>query len=235
MPRTARWWRARKARAACWISSLEPAPGSSISRIFTSRCANRPRSGAACATSMRAASTSGKFVVITSPVRFIPEEVERSMMFLELRPPDLIELVDFLRDETTRRRAKRSCTRWRARLQGLTLDEARYALRRALAASPAAGAGVACPRCSKRNGCWSIAAACIEYISDAHGPRRGRRPGGSEELAAGAPQAFSDARQPERRDRAQGPAHHGHSRLRQEPLRQGHRFALSASRCIAWT
>ena len=28
-----------------------------------------------------------KFVVITSPVRFIPEEVERSVMFLELRRP----------------------------------------------------------------------------------------------------------------------------------------------------
>src|ERR1017187_2912549 len=40
-----------------------------------------------------------KFVVITSPVRFIPEELERSVMFLELRPPDLVELVDFLRDE----------------------------------------------------------------------------------------------------------------------------------------
>ena len=34
-----------------------------------------------------------KFVVITSPVRFIPEEVERSLLYLELRPPDLVELV----------------------------------------------------------------------------------------------------------------------------------------------
>src|SRR5438094_3079520 len=29
-----------------------------------------------------------KFVVITSPVRFIPEELDRSVMFIELRPPD---------------------------------------------------------------------------------------------------------------------------------------------------
>jgi AAA+ superfamily predicted ATPase len=29
-----------------------------------------------------------KFVVITSPVAFIPEEIERSVVFLELRPPD---------------------------------------------------------------------------------------------------------------------------------------------------
>ena len=41
-----------------------------------------------------------KFVVISSPVRSIPEEVERSLMFLELRPPDLIELLDFLREES---------------------------------------------------------------------------------------------------------------------------------------
>jgi len=34
-----------------------------------------------------------KFVVITSPVRFIPEEIERSIMFVELRPPDVVELV----------------------------------------------------------------------------------------------------------------------------------------------
>ena len=29
-----------------------------------------------------------KFVVITSPVRAVPEELERSMVFVELRPPD---------------------------------------------------------------------------------------------------------------------------------------------------
>ena len=31
-----------------------------------------------------------KFVVITSPVRVIPEELERSLLYLELRPPDLV-------------------------------------------------------------------------------------------------------------------------------------------------
>ena len=40
-----------------------------------------------------------KFIVISSPVRAIPEEVERNLLFLELRPPDVIELADFLRDE----------------------------------------------------------------------------------------------------------------------------------------
>ncbi len=44
-----------------------------------------------------------KFVVITSPVRFIPEEVERSILFLDLRPPDVVELagVSARRDRRT--------------------------------------------------------------------------------------------------------------------------------------
>src|SRR5580704_6769671 len=79
----------------------------------------------------------GKFVVISSPVRFIPEELQRSMMFLELRPPDLVELVEFLKEETD---ADEDTLHSVARaLQGLTLDEAKYALRRALAVSPRLG------------------------------------------------------------------------------------------------
>src|SRR5436190_2817408 len=40
-----------------------------------------------------------KYVVITSPVRLVPEEIQRSVAFLELRPPDSVELIDFLRVE----------------------------------------------------------------------------------------------------------------------------------------
>lgn len=83
-----------------------------------------------------------KFVVITSPVRFIPEEVERSIMFLELRPPDVVEIREFLRAELERlpeidaAEASEETLHQLARaLLGLTLDEARYALRRALAVS----------------------------------------------------------------------------------------------------
>jgi SpoVK/Ycf46/Vps4 family AAA+-type ATPase len=85
----------------------------------------------------------GKFVVITSPVRFIPEEVERSLLFLELRPPDVVELVGFLREESRRLSAHEADDEvlypLARALQGLTLDEARYALRRALAANPRLG------------------------------------------------------------------------------------------------
>ena len=79
-----------------------------------------------------------KFVVISSPVRFIPEEVDRSIVFLDLRPPDLIELTDFIRSETgeSDEAVLHSVA---SALQGLTLDEARYALRRALATTPKLG------------------------------------------------------------------------------------------------
>jgi SpoVK/Ycf46/Vps4 family AAA+-type ATPase len=79
-----------------------------------------------------------KFVVISSAVRFIPEEVERSILFVELRPPDLVELTDFLREETGEASEEMLYQVARA-LQGLTLDEAKYALRRALMVSPRLG------------------------------------------------------------------------------------------------
>jgi len=83
-----------------------------------------------------------KFVVITSPVRFVPEELERSILFLELRPPDVVELVDFLCAETTESNPPPDNTlleQLARALVGLTLDEARYALRRALVAHPKLG------------------------------------------------------------------------------------------------
>jgi SpoVK/Ycf46/Vps4 family AAA+-type ATPase len=80
-----------------------------------------------------------KFVVITSPVRFIPEEVERSVLFMELRSPDFAELVEFLREET-QRTSEEVLQQVARALLGLTLEEARYALRRALAGGHELGA-----------------------------------------------------------------------------------------------
>jgi SpoVK/Ycf46/Vps4 family AAA+-type ATPase len=84
-----------------------------------------------------------KFVVITSAVHFVPDELQRSIIFLELRPPDLIELTEFLREETERvtpgaeaiESTEDILHMFARALQGLTLDEARYALRRAFAVS----------------------------------------------------------------------------------------------------
>ena len=80
-----------------------------------------------------------KFIVISSPVHYIPEELERSILYLDLRPPDVVELVQFMRDELKALPGRSQDTEEAVlyplarALQGLTLDEARYALRRALA------------------------------------------------------------------------------------------------------
>lgn len=82
-----------------------------------------------------------KFVVISSPVRSIPEELERSVTFVDLRPPDRVELAALLRDEVRKLPALGDgrelgdgvYEQLAGALSGLTLDEARYALRRAIA------------------------------------------------------------------------------------------------------
>jgi SpoVK/Ycf46/Vps4 family AAA+-type ATPase len=86
----------------------------------------------------------GKFLVICSPVKFIPEEIERDLAYVELAVPDLHELVDFLRREAAAITAaggtiatdEATLFQLARALQGLTLDEARHAIRRALAARP---------------------------------------------------------------------------------------------------
>ncbi len=117
-----------------------------------------------------------KFVIITSPIRFIPQEVERSVMFLELRPPDLVELTEFLRDETERLLSQNEGSavsegalyELASALQGLTLDEARYALRRALAASR--HLGLEClPAVFEEKRLLINRSGVIEYVADPAG------------------------------------------------------------------
>ncbi|MCK6555385.1 AAA family ATPase [Candidatus Binatia bacterium] len=82
-----------------------------------------------------------KFVVITSPVQFIPEEISRCVVYVELRLPDTQELIEFLQEEARRIAAAggtvdtagETLLQLARALQGLTLDEARHAVRRALA------------------------------------------------------------------------------------------------------
>ncbi len=80
----------------------------------------------------------GKYIIVTSPVRFIPEELERNLVFLELRPPDLPEISAFLK-ETAPALTDDVIAQLAPALQGLTLEEAGYAVRRALAVSPTLG------------------------------------------------------------------------------------------------
>jgi AAA+ superfamily predicted ATPase len=106
----------------------------------------------------------GKFVVISSAVQFIPAELERSIIFLELRPPDLVELVDFLREETPGTDPEILYPVARA-LQGLTLDEARYALRRAFASGRGLGPE-ALPALLEEKRLLVNRSGVVEYIAD---------------------------------------------------------------------
>ena len=74
-----------------------------------------------------------KFVVIGSPVRYIPEELERAMIYLELRTPDLTEMTAFLRTETNGQAPEALLNQLAPALLGLTLEEAHYAVQRGLA------------------------------------------------------------------------------------------------------
>lgn len=82
----------------------------------------------------------GEFVVISASTKFIPDEIERSVVLVELRPPDLTELTAFLRDEVPQMvqpEDRASLTEelfslFAPALRGLNLEEARYAMRRAL-------------------------------------------------------------------------------------------------------
>jgi hypothetical protein len=108
---------------------------------------------------------SGKFVVITSPMRFIPEEVERSVVFLELGPPDRNELVDVLRKESGDGTAdEATLLRLAGALLGLTLDEARYAIRRARIGSE--GHGLSLPALLEEKRLLVNRGGVIEYIAE---------------------------------------------------------------------
>jgi SpoVK/Ycf46/Vps4 family AAA+-type ATPase len=83
----------------------------------------------------------GKFVVITSPVADVPVELDRSIAVVQLGMPDFAETMEFLRDEVAALTAggakvdssEERMFEYARTLQGLTLDEGRYALRRAIA------------------------------------------------------------------------------------------------------
>lgn len=80
-----------------------------------------------------------KYVVVTSAVRALPDELERTVMLVELRPPDIVELSAFLRAESNGAADPEILFSLARALQGLNLDEARYAVHRALAKSSVLG------------------------------------------------------------------------------------------------
>jgi SpoVK/Ycf46/Vps4 family AAA+-type ATPase len=83
----------------------------------------------------------GKFVVVSSPVRFLPEEIARDVLYLELPLPDRAELAAALGEEAAAVAAsgvsvdasEETLLQLARALQGLTLDDVRHAVRRAVA------------------------------------------------------------------------------------------------------
>jgi SpoVK/Ycf46/Vps4 family AAA+-type ATPase len=114
-----------------------------------------------------------KFIVITSAVRAIPEEIEKIFAVIELLPPDLAELTEFLRSETaqsstngTKAEPSEETLYQLARaLQGLTLDDARHAVRRALSAGKGLGLE-SMPALLEEKGILIKRSGVIDYVSE---------------------------------------------------------------------
>jgi len=111
-----------------------------------------------------------KFAVISSPVRFVPEEVERDILYIELRPPDLVELAELLRSEALQLSApevpEEILYQLARALLGVTLQEARYAVRRALARSPSLSAE-SLPALLEEKRLLVNRGGVIEFVADA--------------------------------------------------------------------
>ncbi len=114
-----------------------------------------------------------KFVVVTSAVREVPEEIERNFAIVDLLPPDVAELTEFLKSEADQIVARggkadhdeKVLHRLARTLQGLTLDEARHAVRRALAVGAGLGAESA-PALLEEKRILTKRSGVIEYIAD---------------------------------------------------------------------
>jgi SpoVK/Ycf46/Vps4 family AAA+-type ATPase len=109
-----------------------------------------------------------QYIAITAPVRDIPEELERSVLFVELRPPDHVELVGFLREEAARigsEADEETLLQVARALQGLTLDEATFAMRRAVSAGRRLGPE-AIPLMLEEKKLLISRGGVVEYIAD---------------------------------------------------------------------
>jgi hypothetical protein len=127
----------------------------------------------------------GKFIVIASPVAYIPDELSRDIVLIDLPLPDAEEMRTFLRAEA-KRLAQHGVTtdeepgtisQLSTALRGLTFNEARHALRRAVAAAPRLDASSARYLLEEKHLLVKKKTGVIEYIAD---------PGGMENVG-GAP------------------------------------------------
>lgn len=116
----------------------------------------------------------GKFAMIASPVKFIPEEINREVAFAELPRPDMKELEDLLRTEAkslvggSAALTDETVYALTRALQGLTFNEARHALRRAMAEHGRLDPSVV-PTLEEEKRLLVRKTGLIEYVADTTG------------------------------------------------------------------
>lgn len=114
-----------------------------------------------------------KIIVMSSPLRLVPEEVGHQVALLELRPPDLEELITFVGSEMETLAAQghavdrgdRAVDRIARSLQGLTIDESRHAIRRAVAGRHALD-GESIPLLLEEKKLAVNKSGLVQYVSD---------------------------------------------------------------------
>ena len=208
------------------------------SRISTNPCASRPEIRRRLRDLYECCFDTGKYVIISSPVRYIPEEIARDLVYLELSVPDPVELVTFLRSEMERieqggRHGR--CQRRHAAPAGACAPgthPGRVAARRTPRAGGARRSWIATsvPILLEEKRLLVNRTGLVEYVAD---DTQLEHVGGleySEEMAARAPQALRDARDASTLDIVpKGVLVMGDFRLRQEPVGQSHRLRLRAA------
>jgi hypothetical protein len=115
----------------------------------------------------------GMHVVISSPVRGIPDELLREVVCVELDLPDAAEIRAFLRERAaaieaaggTADTSEATLAQMTQALAGLTLDEAGFAIRRALAGGNALGAA-SLPALFEEKRLSVNRTGAIEYVAD---------------------------------------------------------------------
>ena len=116
----------------------------------------------------------GKFVVVSSPVRFIPDELLHDIAYIELNVPDFVEIKGYLEEQAAGFKAQghgvdtseATLGLMTRALQGLTLDEAGFAIRRAVSAGKGFGLA-ALPALYEEKRLTVNRSGTIEYIPDA--------------------------------------------------------------------
>lgn len=116
----------------------------------------------------------GKFLFLSSPIAFVPDELTRDLVLIELPLPDFDEIRSFVRSEATALASagvtldtdESTLNLIGRALQGLTLNESRHALRRAAASNPHLGADSIPYLLEEKHLLVKKKTGVIEYISN---------------------------------------------------------------------